>query len=67
MPRAGQANHFSDPLVEKKCVRHGENINFTRVVVTLAFLRHQTSHLQHKFCFTIIQYLEYFELDYIRL
>ena len=32
-------------------MRHGENINFTRVVITLALLGHQTSHSQNKFFF----------------
>ena len=49
MPRAGQTNPFSEPLVEKNRVWYGKNINFTRVVVTLALLGHQTSRAQNKF------------------
>ena len=48
MSRVRQTNPFSDPLVEKNRVRHGKNVNFTRVVVTLALLGHQTSHSQNK-------------------
>ena len=32
----GQTNQISDPLVGKNRVQHGKNIDFTRVVVTLA-------------------------------
>ena len=45
----GANKSIFDPLVEKNRVRYGKNINFTRVVVTLALLGHQTSHLQNKF------------------
>ena len=41
---AGYKNTFFDLVVEKNRVRQGKNINFTRVVVTLALLGHQTSH-----------------------
>ena len=51
LPRTVQTNPFSDTLIEKNRVRHGNDINFTRVIVTLAFLGHQTSHLQKKFFF----------------
>ena len=51
LPRAGQTNPLSDPIVEKNHVQHGKNIYFTRVVVTLALLGHQTSHSQNKFFF----------------
>ena len=47
----GQKNQFSDPLVGKNRVQHGKNIDFTRVVVALALLGHQTSHSQNKFFF----------------
>ena len=43
----GQTN----PSIEKKSCAPRENINFTRVVVTLALLGHQTSHSQNKFFF----------------
>ena len=46
-----QTNPLSDPIVEKNRVQHGKNIYFTRVVVTLALLWHQTSHSQNKFFF----------------
>ena len=51
LPRTGRKNPFFDTVVEKNRVRHGKNINFTRVVVTLALLGHLTSHLQNKFFF----------------
>ena len=35
-------------------MRYGKNIYFTRVVVTLAFLRHQASHSQNKFLFSLL-------------
>ena len=43
-------NPFFYPLVEKNRVRHGmKDINFTRVVVTLTLLGHQTAHSQNKY------------------
>ena len=36
---------------KKNRVQHGKSIYFTRVVVTLALLGHQTSHSQNKFFF----------------
>ena len=51
LPRTGQKNPLYDPQVEINRVQHGKNINFTRVVVTLALLWHQTSHPQNKFFF----------------
>ena len=62
LPRLGQTNPFSDPLVEK--TSHGRNIHFTRVVVTLDLLEHQTLHSQNKFFFpsslTFFPYFVYF-------
>ena len=49
--RTGQTDTFSDPLVEKNRVRSRKNISFTRVVVTLAWLRHQTLHSQNTLFF----------------
>ena len=43
----GQTNPFSDPAVKKNRVRHGKNIYFTHVVITLALIGHQTSHSQN--------------------
>ena len=52
LTRAEQTNPLSDPLVEKKsCATREKKIYFTRVVVTLALLGHQTSHSQNKFFF----------------
>ena len=68
MPCAGQTNPFSDPLLEKNRVRHKMNINFTRVVVTLALLWHQTSHSQDKFFLTSCTiYYFYVEYDFFLL
>ena len=44
-------NPFYDSLVEKSRVRDEKNIKFTRVVITLALLGHQTLHSQNKFFF----------------
>ena len=42
----GSNKPIFDHLVEKKNrMQHGKNINFTRVVATLASLKDQTSHL----------------------
>ena len=55
-PRVGQKNPFSDPIVVKNRMALGKNINFTRLVVTLALLGHQTSHSQSKFFSLVAQY-----------
>ena len=48
-PGARHTSPFYDPLVQKQNrVRHGKNIYFTRVVVSLLLIGHQTSHLQNK-------------------
>ena len=44
------------PPSRKKNVRHEKNIHFTRVVVTLALLGHQTSHSQNTFFSLVAQY-----------
>ena len=59
LPRTGQTNPLSDPLVEKSRVQHEKNIYFTRVVVTLALLGHQTSLSQNKFFFPYTLKTEY--------
>ena len=41
-------NQFFDPKVKKKSYPTRENIDFTRVIVALAFLGHRTSHSQNK-------------------
>ena len=52
LTRAEQENPFSEPLKEKENrVRDGKNINFIRVVVTLALFGHQTLHSQNKLFF----------------
>ena len=56
LPRMGWQNPFFNPPVDKNRVEHRKNINYTRVVVTLAFLEHPTSHSQNYFFSLVAQY-----------
>ena len=51
----GETNTFIDPRVEKNRVQHGKNAYLKSVIIALALLGHQTSHLQNKLFSLVVQ------------